>query len=72
MYAIKSDREFHNRFEQIQQQVKEIQHSYFAVANAEMTDLEWEEYNDKANALEDAVIRLLRDADDRITYKEEE
>jgi NAD-dependent DNA ligase len=72
MYAIKADREFHNRFEQIQQQVKEIQHSYFAVANSEMTDLEWDEYNDKANALEDAVIRLLRDADDRITYKEEE
>jgi hypothetical protein len=72
MYAVKTDEQFFNRFKEIQEQVKQVA-SYFQNSDeAGMTDLQWDEYNDHANALEDAVIRLLRDADDRITYKEED
>ncbi|MGP0689757.1 hypothetical protein ACW5UC_24745 [Priestia aryabhattai] len=71
MYKFKSDSEFFRRFTRVSQQVQELQ-GYFQKHESTFTEKQWDEYNDKANKVEDELIKLLRDADDRITYKEEE
>ncbi|MED3976124.1 hypothetical protein P4639_22260 [Priestia megaterium] len=65
MYKIKSDRELFNRFKELNTQVQQVQ-SYFSLKEQVLSSEELEQYRDLANSLEDAVIRLLLDADERI------
>lgn len=65
MYKIKSDRELFNRFKELNTQVQQVQ-SYFSLKEQVLSPEELEQYRDLANSLEDTVIRLLLDADERI------